>query len=138
MSFEELAADRGFHNFHAIIPMLRQSIVKLSDISAMLENGDLDYFYKEPTYAVVKLIPSSDGTREITLTQLHAVLERLRVLDAKAFTQVETKNAIWDYATEQGRKAVLHPMRFALSGRERSADPFIISEVHESLFYMVQ
>jgi hypothetical protein len=36
------------------------------------------------------------------------------------------KVAIWDYAETEGRGAVLWPLRYALSGRERSPDPFTI------------
>ncbi len=39
------------------------------------------------------------------------------------------KNAIWDYASENGRGDVLWPMRYALTGKERSPDPFIVSFV---------
>ena len=36
------------------------------------------------------------------------------------------KAAVWEYAQIEGRGAVLWPLRFALSGREKSADPFTI------------
>ena len=36
------------------------------------------------------------------------------------------KGALWEYATEKGRGAVLWPMRYALSGRDKSPDPFTL------------
>ena len=39
------------------------------------------------------------------------------------------KAAIWDYATEEGRKNVLQPMREILSGKKQSPDPFTIASV---------
>ena len=37
--------------------------------------------------------------------------------------------AVWEYATEKGRGEVLWPMRIALSGKEKSPDPFTIAEI---------
>ena len=37
------------------------------------------------------------------------------------------KAAIFPYATEKGRSTVLWPLRVALSGREKSPDPFVIA-----------
>jgi hypothetical protein len=39
------------------------------------------------------------------------------------------KTLIWDYATENGRGQVLWPIRFALSGRDRSPDPFQLASI---------
>ncbi|NQV88276.1 MAG: glutamate--tRNA ligase, partial [Parcubacteria group bacterium] len=45
------------------------------------------------------------------------------------FTKENIKNAIWDYATKEGRGSVLWPMRYALSGKEKSPDPFVLAEI---------
>ncbi len=37
------------------------------------------------------------------------------------------KSSIWDYAEEQGKGDVLWPMRYALSGKDRSPDPFTLA-----------
>jgi hypothetical protein len=39
------------------------------------------------------------------------------------------KAALWDYATENGRGNVLWPLRFALTGRDKSPDPFIVASI---------
>lgn len=39
------------------------------------------------------------------------------------------KDIVWNYATEKGRGAVLWPLRYALSGKERSPDPFVIASI---------
>ena len=36
---------------------------------------------------------------------------------------------MWDYATEEGRGDVLWPLRYALSGRDKSPDPFTLCEI---------
>ena len=45
------------------------------------------------------------------------------------WTAEDVKNAVFPYATEQGRAAVLWPMRVALSGKEKSPDPFTLAEL---------
>ena len=37
------------------------------------------------------------------------------------------REAIFPYATQEGRGAVLWPLRVALSGKEKSPDPFTIA-----------
>ena len=46
-----------------------------------------------------------------------------------SFTKETVKESIYSYATAQGRSAVLWPMRTALSGMEKSPDPFTLSEL---------
>jgi glutamyl-tRNA synthetase len=41
----------------------------------------------------------------------------------------EIKSVIWDYAESVGRGSVLWPMRYALSGRDKSPDPFILADI---------
>jgi glutamyl-tRNA synthetase len=41
----------------------------------------------------------------------------------------EVKQAIWDYADERGRGEVLWPLRYCLSGKDRSPDPFTLFSV---------
>ena len=36
------------------------------------------------------------------------------------------KSLVFDYATQEGRGAVLWPLRVALSGKEKSPDPFTL------------
>ena len=51
----------------------------------------------------------------------------LEVIPETEFTVENVKNALWDYATENGRGAVLWPLRYSLSGRDKSPDPFVIA-----------
>ena len=39
------------------------------------------------------------------------------------------KAAVWDYAEREGRGAVLWPLRYTLTGKERSPDPFAVSAI---------
>ena len=45
------------------------------------------------------------------------------------FSVSEIKNSLWEYASKEGRGSVLWPMRYILSGRDKSPDPFVLAEI---------
>src|SRR3989338_4333894 len=56
--------------------------------------------------------------------------EVLSAADEEMYRDAERlKNIVWDYAASEGRGKVLWPLRYALSGREKSPDPFLIASV---------
>lgn len=110
------------------LPALLERVQFLEEINEEAEAGNIDFYFSEPQYEKGKLIPKdSDG--EMTKTHLIKTGAFLKKIDAREFTAEEVKNAVWDYATEWGRGAVLWPMRYALSGKEKSPDPFTLAEI---------
>ncbi len=73
------------------------------------------------------LLKSAKADAATVKTHLKHVSELLVKISDDAFTADVVKDSIFGYATEQGRSAVLWPMRVALSGKEKSPDPFILS-----------
>ncbi len=106
--------------FHQLIPVLKERIATLGELTSLAESGELDCFFTAPT-------PS----KELLKNQSHfaKVISLLETVDAEQFTPETVKTAVWDYATEQGRGEVLWPMRVALSGKEKSPDPFTIASL---------
>lgn len=101
-----------------IRPVLLERIYTLSDIAKMHEEGDLAYFFEAPVY---------DQALLKTTEHLPAVIKLLETVSADEFTADKIKAVIWDFATTTGRGEVLWPMRIALSGREKSPDPFSLA-----------
>ncbi len=91
-----------------------------------IEQEDLSYYTEEPTYDLEKLV-WKDSTKKETVTNLENVISLLEEVDD--FTTDTVKNSIWDYATEKGRGSVLWPMRFTLSGKDKSPAPFLLAEI---------
>jgi glutamyl-tRNA synthetase len=58
---------------------------------------------------------------------LEKVIGLLEGIPDEAFTAEKAKEAVFPYATEAGRAGVLWPMRVALSGKEKSPDPFTLA-----------
>ena len=66
-----------------------------------------------------------DATPRDTLPRLQRLAEMIATLPEDV-TVDEARARIWDYAEEVGRGEVLWPLRVALTGRERSPDPFTV------------
>ncbi len=103
-----------------ITPLILDKAANWEEIKKLDEEGELSYFFTAPS-----------PTKELLKTTEHLpkVVELLEKLDDKDWTAENIKAAIWDFATEVGRGEVLWPMRVALSGREKSPDPFTLATV---------
>ena len=89
----------------------------------------MDFYFARPNYEASRLLSKDAhdlGQVKVYLETLHSILGSL---DAGAFSEDSIKAAVWDFATKEGRGLVLWPMRYALTGLEKSPDPFIISEI---------
>ncbi|HEY4500366.1 MAG TPA: glutamate--tRNA ligase, partial [Candidatus Paceibacterota bacterium] len=45
------------------------------------------------------------------------------------WNEENVKAVVWPYAENQGRGAVLWPFRYALSGRDKSPNPFTLASI---------
>lgn len=110
--------------FRRTIPTLVERITHFGELKKFAAEGELDYFFDTPQYDAQQLIWKND-TAENTIQHLEHV--------SKIISQLpETNNAeawkekIFPYADEKGRGNVLWPLRFALSGKDKSPDPFTL------------
>ena len=94
----------------------------------MADSGELTYFFETPSYSKEMLVWKEDSV-ETTRSHLERVVVLLEPLSESAFTYETAKSAVWEYARAAGRGSVLWPLRIALSGRERSPDPFQIASI---------
>lgn len=106
--------------------LIRDRIEKFSDIKTLFEDGEFDYFFKEPKVDE-KMLAWKDSTLEKAHDFLLEIKSRLEKLETWDYDSI--KAAIWDYAEKEGRGAVLWPMRVTLSGREKSPDPFELASI---------
>ena len=124
----EVCAVPGFSNdmFEKIVPAIRERIAKYTDLAEMIANNDIQFFFAPPVYEKDLLIPKK-STPEITKQHLETLVSMLQPVTT--WNKDSIKDAVWDYATEKGRGEVLWPMRVALSGLEKSPDPFSIADI---------
>ncbi len=112
-----------------ILSLIREKISVWGDISDLVAEGEFDFAFSAPVLDPAK-IPGKGDDAAAGAKHLHhvrALLEKLSEADFRDSERV--KAALWDYATEAGRGSVLWPLRYSLSGREKSPDPFLIASV---------
>ncbi len=107
------------------MPILRERITVLSDIESMADARELDYVFDIPVYDrdQISWKQTEAGVTTQHLTYAIHCLESLKNGDQK---DAELEQRLLAYAQEHGRGAVLWPVRYALSGLQKSPDPFTL------------
>ena len=114
-----------------LVPIILERINKYADIDGMRDNGDIDYYFKNPSYDARNLIwkksaTGKDGVKE----KLNGLIKILGEAKDKDFSSSDNvKDLIFEYAEKEGRGDVLWAMRYALSGKEKSPDPFTLAYI---------
>ncbi len=112
-----------------IVPIISERISKWGDIKEMVKIGELDFFFKKIEYKKEKLIYKDIPLKTI-LNNLKLAIKALENLSENDFTVENIKKVLMEIADKlSNRGEILHPIRFALSGKDKSPDPFIIAEV---------
>lgn len=116
------------------VPLLKERTHTFTEASEML-SGELSCLFAEPTLARSKLIAKEPADRQgMTKTALESLFEPLKALPEGVSAET-VKAAIMPLADAEeakgkgGRGAVLWPLRYALSGQERSPDPFTLISI---------
>ncbi|OGZ03785.1 MAG: glutamate--tRNA ligase [Candidatus Lloydbacteria bacterium RIFCSPHIGHO2_01_FULL_41_20] len=98
------------------------------EIEGLFNGGELG-FLKTPDYQKEKLI-WKDSNEVNAKQHLTKIIETLNDVSEETFKNSEsTKALIWEYAEREGRGNVLWPMRYALTGKDKSPDPFTVASI---------
>jgi len=117
-------------HFRKLIPVLRDKISTLSDIPKLLAaDGELGFVRELKAYQPEALLWKKDPNKASALAHLTKVQELIGAIADGSFTSEGVKNAVWGYAEVKGKGDVLWPMRMALSGQEKSPDPFTCASI---------
>jgi len=112
--------------WNTILPLVRERAALSSTFTAEIDAGEYAYFFTAPEIDIT-LLPNKNSTLEVCRTHLKKILE---ILSSSDFSSVDSiKSAAWDYASQEGRGDVLWPLRYSLSGKKQSPDPFTIAHV---------
>lgn len=108
-----------------VIGLVQERAHTLSEAAQILEE-EFSFLAELAPYEASLLlnegkIPAAEASQHLQL-----IAESLERIPDEEFTAEKLKDALWPYATAHGRGAVLWPMRVALSGKDKSPDPFTI------------
>lgn len=108
-----------------LLPSIRERISIGKDFVDQIEAGEYDFAFTAPHVDPTMIKWKDDETPRVTLPRLQKLAEIVATIPEDAALN-EIRNAIWDYAVETGKGEVLWPLRVALTGKERSPDPFTV------------
>ena len=108
-----------------LIPLLKERARTLKEAAEMIETEFA--FFGAISYEPVLLLQGGKITAEVASLHLKALADLFEPILDEGFIAAQLKDIVWPYATSQGRGAVLWPLRVALSGKEKSPDPFTIA-----------
>jgi len=117
---------RKLGNIENVCSVLIERISVWSDIDKMLADGDIQYFFEEPKLSKEMIIWKKGGTLEQAKEYLSLSFDILNNISDKDFILDNLKEKLMPLAEEKGKGNVLWPLRVALSGREKSPDPFTL------------
>lgn len=113
--------------YERVIKVESERVSTLKELEELIKKGELDYYFDSPKIEA-KLTWKGEGG-DTAKKHLDVVIKKLQTLSENAFTADTVKETLWGYAEEVGKGSVLWPMRVALSGKEKSPDPFTLSEI---------
>jgi len=112
-----------------LVPIVFERISKWGDIEEMVRGGELDFFVEAPEIKKEKLIYKNTLPEKIS-ENLTLALKALESVPENNFTREQIKTSLMALADKMpNRGELLHPVRFALSGRDSSPDPFTIASI---------
>lgn len=116
-----------------LVPIILERISKWGDIKDMVAKGELDFFFIAPDFSnsslKEKLIFKNTAPEKIS-ANLNQAIRALEELNEEDFTIENIKKTLISIANKlDSRGELLHSARFALSGLDKSPDPFTIAYV---------
>ncbi|PIR82253.1 glutamate--tRNA ligase [Candidatus Kaiserbacteria bacterium CG10_big_fil_rev_8_21_14_0_10_59_10] len=112
-----------------LLPLLRERVHVWSDIDDLVSAAEFDFFFTPPVLDAQN-IPHKGMGKDNTCGHLSKMRALLEALHEDEFASSEAiKHTVWEYADHHGRGEVLWPLRYALTGKERSPDPFSVASI---------
>ncbi len=109
------------------MPTLLERAQYRKEISDAAEAGEYDYLFTHPEFDINLVKWKNDESVSVAKPRLEKAVQ---LLEAADFSSPDTiKVTLWTYAEEIGKGELLWPLRVALSGKERSPDPFILAYI---------
>ncbi|MBI5133791.1 MAG: glutamate--tRNA ligase [Candidatus Taylorbacteria bacterium] len=126
---KDLKWDVSEEKIERLAPVLLDRIETYNDIKTMVESLDLDYFFGDPVYDAISLKWKTDSDLSGAEKHLGFIRTALKGLSDAKWNEASVKALVWPYAEAEGRGQVLWPFRFALSGKDKSPNPFTLAEI---------
>lgn len=112
--------------FSKVAPLLKERVETLLQAQNALLEGEFSFMEGDVAPPAELLLKGAKAEASAVKEHLAMVQNMFSSIKAEDFTAEGVKEAVFPYATQQGRASVLWPLRVALSGKEKSPDPFTL------------
>lgn len=119
--------DYSSERLEKLLPTMRERISLFQELTNEAEAGEYDFAFTDPEVPLEMLKWKKDKDVSAAKQRLLKLIELLQNADFNSADAIKT--SIWDYAENEGRGEVLWPLRVALTGLEKSPDPFTVAYV---------
>ena len=106
-----------------LVPTIMERIHVQTEITKAAKEGEYDFAFIRPDVPKEMLLWKNDTSIEDAIPRLKKAEILLSTVDFSSPEAVKT--ALWAYAEEVGKGELLWPLRIAITGKERSPDPFV-------------
>ncbi|MFZ2151858.1 MAG: glutamate--tRNA ligase family protein, partial [Minisyncoccia bacterium] len=111
-----------------LLPVAYDRMNTYSDFYRDYKEGEYSYIIEKPIFDIQKIIWKDDSL-ENAQKHLQEVRSILISIPEDLWTPENIKHGVWEYAEKVGRGNVLWPLRYSLSGKDKSPDPFLLAFV---------
>ncbi len=108
---------------HLVTPVILERYYTTEHIQEAIQQKEFVFLWQEPVYDSTLLI-WKNSSASVAKKHLSHIQTLIPTIDFSSIEEI--KKSIFPYADEQGRGEVLWPLRVALSGAEKSPDPFTL------------
>jgi glutamyl-tRNA synthetase len=112
-----------------ITHIVLERINTYGELEKYVTEGEFDYFFLAPEPKKEMLIWKKDTDFAIPKNNLKIISEMIEKISEADFTEEKLKTLLMPKAEELGKGSVLWPMRVALSGKDKSPDPFCLLSI---------
>ena len=110
-----------------LVPLVKERVGVWQEFDTV--KHDFEYFFSEPKPDPAKL-PGKGSDAEAGKKHLGHLRKLFAAMPSQGeMTADQVKTHLWEYAEAEGRGKVLWPLRYALTGREKSPDPFTVASI---------
>lgn len=123
----ELLEKIGNEKFERLFPVIIERVEYFDQVRQWATDGEYDYVVSTPDYDIEKVIWKICNAED-TKKHLQYVHDTWSAHTGD-WNPETLKSLVWDYAQQHGAGNVLWPVRYALTGRDKSPDPFMVAYI---------
>jgi glutamyl-tRNA synthetase len=112
-----------------VLPIIVDRINTFGELERYVIEGEFDYFFLPPVPVKEMLIWKKDTDFEIPKNNLKIISGMIEKISDGDFAEEKLKEILMPKAEELGKGSVLWPLRVALSGKDKSPDPFTLLSI---------